>query len=120
MTLGFLATWQPGNPATNPPRDRATARPRDGETALTSFLNKLARVTLTAGPKSMSSFKVRLFGEFSAIDHRGNTLALGSRWMHATLAWMAMHLDAPAPLRDFHALFGGESAGALSRDVRYA
>src|SRR3954451_19769126 len=68
----------------------------------------------------MSSFKVRLFGEFSATDHRGNTLALGSRRMHATLAWMAMHLDAPAPLRDFAALFSGESAGALGRDVRYA
>src|SRR3954447_19941321 len=72
------------------------------------------------GPQSMSSFKVRLFGEFSAVDHRGNTLALGSRRTHAALAWMAMHLDAPAPLRDFAALFGGESAGALGRDVRYA
>jgi CheY-like chemotaxis protein len=68
----------------------------------------------------MSSFKVRLFGEFAAIDHRGNTLALGSRRMHAMLTWMAMHLDAPAPLRDFASLFGGEGAGALSRDVRYA
>lgn len=68
----------------------------------------------------MSSFKVRLFGEFSATDHRGNTLALGSRRTHATIAWLAMHLDAPAPLRDFAALFGGDSAGALGRDLRYA
>src|SRR5882672_8033430 len=68
----------------------------------------------------MSSFKVRLFGEFSATDHRGNTLALGSRRTHATLAWLALHLDAPAPLRDFVALFGGESAAALGRDLRYA
>jgi CheY-like chemotaxis protein len=68
----------------------------------------------------MSTFKVRLFGEFSATDHRGNTLALGSRRTHATLAWLAMHLDAPAPLRDFVALFGGDSAAALGRDLRYA
>ena len=68
----------------------------------------------------MSSFKVRLFGEFSAVDHRGNTLALGSRRTHAALAWLAMHLDAPAPLHDFAALFGGDNAGALARDLRYA
>src|SRR5258706_6624487 len=68
----------------------------------------------------MSSFKVRLFGEFSATDHRGNTLALGSRRTHATLAWLALHLDAPAPLRDFVTLFGGDSAAALGRDLRYA
>jgi hypothetical protein len=68
----------------------------------------------------MSSFKVRLFGEFSATDHRGNTLALGSRRTAATIAWLAMHLDAPAPLRDFAALFGGDGAGALGRDLRYA
>src|SRR5258708_16250014 len=68
----------------------------------------------------MSTFKVRLFGEFSATDHRGNRLALGGRGTHATLAWLAMHLDAPAPLRDFVALFGGESAAALGREVRYA
>jgi len=68
----------------------------------------------------MSSFKVRLFGEFSAVDHRGNTLALGSRRTHAALAWLALHLDAPAPLRDFAALFGGDNAGSIARDVRYA
>jgi CheY-like chemotaxis protein len=68
----------------------------------------------------MSSFKVRLFGEFSAVDHRGNTLALGSRRTHAALAWLALHLDASAPLRDFASLFGGDNAGSLGRDLRYA
>jgi CheY-like chemotaxis protein len=68
----------------------------------------------------MSSFKVRLFGEFSAIDHRGNTLALGSRSTHAALAWLALHLDAPAPLRDFATLFGADNAGSIARDIRYA
>jgi len=68
----------------------------------------------------MSSFKVRLFGEFSAVDHRGNTLALGSRRTHAALAWLAMHLDAPAPLRDFAALFGADTVGAIARDIRHA
>jgi CheY-like chemotaxis protein len=68
----------------------------------------------------MSSFKVRLFGEFSAVDHRGNTLALGSRRTHAALAWLAMHLDATAPLRDFAALFGGDNGSAIGRDIRYA
>jgi CheY-like chemotaxis protein len=68
----------------------------------------------------MSSFKIRLFGEFSAVDHRGNTLALGSRRTHAALAWLAMHLDASAPLHDFAALFDGDNAGAIGRDIRYA
>src|SRR5207249_2716696 len=77
-------------------------------------------VILSAGPESMSSFTVRLFGEFSAVDHRGNTLALGSRRTHSALAWLAMHLDASAPLRDFAALFGGDNAATIGRDVRYA
>ncbi|HXH41762.1 MAG TPA: response regulator [Thermoanaerobaculia bacterium] len=68
----------------------------------------------------MSSFKIRLFGEFSATDHRGNTLALGNRRTDATIAWLAMHLDSPEPLRDFAALFGVEGDPALGRDLRYA
>jgi CheY-like chemotaxis protein len=68
----------------------------------------------------MSSFTIRLFGEFSATDHRGNTLALGSRRTDATLAWLAMHLDSPAPLHDFVTLFGGDGVAALGRDLRYA
>jgi CheY-like chemotaxis protein len=68
----------------------------------------------------MSSFKIRLFGEFSATDHRGNTLALGNRRTDATIAWLAMHMDEPAPLRDFAALFGGDGDPALGRDLHYA
>ncbi|HSY51630.1 MAG TPA: response regulator [Thermoanaerobaculia bacterium] len=68
----------------------------------------------------MSSFKVRLFGEFSATDHRGNTLALGNRRTDATIAWLALHLDAPTPLRDFAALFGSVDDPSLGRDLRYA
>jgi two-component SAPR family response regulator len=68
----------------------------------------------------MSSFKIRLFGEFSATDHRGDTLALGNRRTDATIAWLAMHLDEPAPLRDFAALFGVDSDHALGHALRYA
>src|SRR5437588_12494584 len=84
-----------------------------------SLINS-ACVILLAGPKSMSSFKVRLFGEFSAVDHRRNTLALGSRRTHAALASLALHLHAPAPLREFAALFGGADAASIARAVRHA
>src|SRR5258708_38986637 len=102
------------------PAVMSCCRARRPELALHSSLINSTCVILPAGPESMSSFKVRLFGEFSAVDHRGNTLALGSRRTHAALAWLAMHLDAPAPLRDFAALFGSDNAGALGRDLRYA
>jgi CheY-like chemotaxis protein len=62
---------------------------------------------------------IRLFGELSAVDHRGDALSIGSRRTQAAIVWMALHLDAEAPLRDFEALFG-DDATMLARDLQYA
>jgi len=55
----------------------------------------------------MASCKIRLFGDFSATDHLGNALSLGSGRTRAMLVWMALHMDDPAPLQEFQALFDG-------------
>lgn len=68
----------------------------------------------------MSLLRIRLFGEFSAIDHRGNTLAIGSRRTQALLAWLAIHLGEPAPLRAFAAQFGENDAATLALELRHA
>ena len=68
----------------------------------------------------MPLLQIQLFGEFSATDHRGNALAIGSRRTQALLAWLALHLDSPTPLRDFAAQFAGEEPALLARDLQYA
>ncbi len=67
----------------------------------------------------MASFKIRLFGEFSATDPRGNTLAIGVSRAQALLVWMAMHVDDPAPVEEFEALFNGDGP-QLAVEIRHA
>jgi CheY-like chemotaxis protein/DNA-binding SARP family transcriptional activator len=67
----------------------------------------------------MKLLTIRLFGELKAIDHRGDALSVGSRRTQAAIVWMALHLDADTPLRDFEALFG-DDATLLARDLHYA
>ena len=68
----------------------------------------------------MATLNLRLFGRFAAIDHRGNSLSVGSRKTQALLIWLALHRDTPAPLNDFAALFGVDDATSLGRDLRHA
>ena len=68
----------------------------------------------------MAILTLRLFGEFRAIDHRGNTLQFGSRKTQALLIWLALHRNTPVPLYDFGALFGVEDLSGLARDLREA
>ena len=68
----------------------------------------------------MSLLTIRLFGDFSVCDHRGNTLAIGNRRTQALIAWLALHLTDVTPLREFARQFGEEDAFALARDLRYA
>lgn len=68
----------------------------------------------------MPMLTIRLFGRFAAIDHRGNSLSVGSRKTQALFIWLALHRDTPTPLHDFAALFGGEDAASLGRDLRHA
>lgn len=68
----------------------------------------------------MATLNLRLFGRFAAIDHRGNSLSVGSRKTQALLIWLALHRDTPTPLNDFAALFGVDDAVTLGRDLRHA
>lgn len=68
----------------------------------------------------MPLLTIKLFGEFSVSDHRGNTLSIGNRRTQALIAWLALHLTDVTPLREFSAQFGEEDAFALARDLRYA
>ena len=67
----------------------------------------------------MSLLTIRLFGDFSVCDHRGNTLAIGNERTRALIAWLALHLTDVAPLPEFAQQFGPEDAFALARDLRY-
>jgi CheY-like chemotaxis protein len=67
----------------------------------------------------MSLLTIKLFGDFSVSDHRGNTLAIGNERTRALIAWLALHLTDVAPLREFAQQFGQEDAFALARDLRY-
>ena len=67
----------------------------------------------------MSLLTIRLFGDFSVSDHRGNTLAIGHERTRALIAWLALHLTDVAPLREFAQQFGQDDAFTLARDLRY-
>lgn len=68
----------------------------------------------------MAMLSIRLFGRFAAVDHRGNSLSVGSRKTQALVIWLALHRDTPTPLNDFAALFGAEDVKALARELRQA
>jgi CheY-like chemotaxis protein len=72
----------------------------------------------------MSLLSIRLLGQFSAVDHRGNALSIGNRRTQALIAFLSLSLDGERTVRDFSTLFGGEdpqlSAAALTRDLQYA
>jgi len=67
----------------------------------------------------MALLTIRLFGELTAVDHRGDALSVGSRRTQAAIVWLALHIDSESPLRDFEALFGDDAA-MLARDLQYA
>ena len=68
----------------------------------------------------MAILSIRLFGRFVAIDHRGTSLAVGSRKTQAMVIWLALHRDTPTPLNDFAALFGNDDAATLGDELRHA
>ncbi len=72
----------------------------------------------------MSLLSIRLFGEFSAVDHRGNALSIGNRRTQAVIAFLALTVEGERTVKDFATLFGGDdpllSAAALTRDLQFA
>jgi CheY-like chemotaxis protein len=67
----------------------------------------------------MPLLTIRVLGELAAVDHRGNTLTIGSRRTQAAMVWLALHPESGAPLEEFSARFGGDPA-PLARDLRHA
>jgi CheY-like chemotaxis protein len=72
----------------------------------------------------MPLLSIRLFGEFSAVDHRGNALSIGNRRTQAVIAFLALSLEGERTVKDFATLFGGDdpqlSSAALTRDLQFA
>src|ERR1700682_5620946 len=72
----------------------------------------------------MSLLSIRLLGQFSAVDHRGNALSTGNRRTQALVAFLALSLEGERTVRDFSALFGGDdpqlAAPLLIRDLQVA
>jgi CheY-like chemotaxis protein len=72
----------------------------------------------------MSLLKIRLFGDFSAVDREGNSLSVGSGTTKALVIWLALHLRRDAPLSHFAAITLGADAErglrGLISDLRYA
>src|ERR1700682_2689476 len=71
----------------------------------------------------MSLLSIRLFGQFSAVDHRGNALSIGNRRTQAVLAFLALTMEGERTVKDFAALFGAddpEVAAAITHDLQFA
>jgi len=47
----------------------------------------------------MHLLKIRLLGEFSAVDHRGNALSIGSKKAQALVIYLALKLGGRPTLR---------------------
>ena len=72
----------------------------------------------------MSLLKIRLFGDFSAVDREGNSLSVGSGTTRALVIWLALHLRRQEPLSHFASMTLGAEAErglrGLISDLRYA
>jgi DNA-binding SARP family transcriptional activator len=72
----------------------------------------------------MPLLTIRLFGELSAVDYRGNTLSIGSRRTQALVVYLALRGTAASIAEIGHLLFDDANAEtqvrALVRDLQYA
>jgi CheY-like chemotaxis protein len=71
----------------------------------------------------MALLSIRLFGDFSAVDHRGNALSIGNRRTQAVIAFLALTMEGERTVKDFAALFGegdADLAASLTRDLQFA
>ena len=64
-------------------------------------------------PPLMHLLSIRLFGEFSAIDHRGKRLQIASRRVEAVIAYLALRLDSGGSLREVQELLRGETVAEV-------
>jgi CheY-like chemotaxis protein len=66
----------------------------------------------------MSLLEIRLLGEFSAVDHRGNTLSVGNKRTQALVIYLALKIGGRPTLREAGELIcGGPDAESRARDL---
>ncbi|MCU1244731.1 MAG: adenylate/guanylate cyclase, partial [Acidobacteria bacterium] len=71
----------------------------------------------------MPLLTIRLFGEFSATDHRGNALSIGNRKTQALIVYMALRGEEASAREAALLLFGSEESfgiRALIHELQYA
>jgi CheY-like chemotaxis protein len=71
----------------------------------------------------MTLLRIRLFGEFSAVDHRGNTLSVGNRKARALIIYLSLAGRRGSSSQAAELIFGGNADSAmrgLVQDVQYA
>src|SRR5258708_22419954 len=71
----------------------------------------------------MALLSIPLFGEFPAVDHRGNALSIGNRRTQALIAFLALTMEGERTVKDFAALFVDgdvDVSAALTRDLQFA
>jgi CheY-like chemotaxis protein len=66
----------------------------------------------------MSLLEIRLLGEFSAVDHRGNTLSVGNKRTQALVIYLALKIGGRPTLREAGELIcGGPDAESRAREL---
>jgi DNA-binding SARP family transcriptional activator len=73
----------------------------------------------------MVLLSIRLLGDLSAVDYRGNTLSIGNRRTQALVVYLAMKIGNSPSIREIGELLFGDPAAAvqvreLIRDLRFA
>ncbi|HEX8152091.1 MAG TPA: BTAD domain-containing putative transcriptional regulator, partial [Thermoanaerobaculia bacterium] len=72
----------------------------------------------------MPLLTIRLLGEFSATDHRGNALSVGNKRTQALIAYLALRINVRTSIHEMGELLFGTTTGASIRgavaDLRYA
>jgi DNA-binding SARP family transcriptional activator/ActR/RegA family two-component response regulator len=73
----------------------------------------------------MPQLTIRLLGEFSAVDHRGNTLSIGNAKLKALVAYLALRLEAGGSVAELGELLFGDGNNTIQvadlvGELRYA
>ena len=68
----------------------------------------------------MHLLTIRLLGEFSAVDHRGDALSMGGRKTQALVNYLALRIDSGGSLSEISALLPSERIHDVISDLRSA
>jgi hypothetical protein len=73
----------------------------------------------------MVLLSIRLLGDLSAVDYRGNALSIGNRRTQALVVYLGMKIGSSPSIREIGELLFGDAAAAAQvreviRDLRFA